>query len=496
MIFWWCLVSFLLAQENPEAADSSETEDTPVVMEEIAGDVNLTGHRAWRPPSYMAQNSPLGYDENTFEVPPGLETNFKFWLDIYTKYTTDQGVLHDSEDLSFVYEALDFSHIASRSDLTNGEKEKARRKAVKDAKKRVEDLLTRLHHTKDPSTLSADEKRIWDAFANDTSKNKFLEAKKKNRLRLQLGLRDRTIQGIFFSGRYLEDFEKIFADAGLPLELTRLVFVESSFNVLARSKVGASGLWQIMRATGRPYMMINDTVDKRNHPIEATKMAAKLLRNNYVMLQSWPLAITGYNHGPSGVQRLTRIHKTRDISELVSKTDSRKRLGFASRNFYACFLAALEAERKADYYFGNILWSQPLNAVDFKLEFPILYSDVLRWFDGDDQKAQIFNPQITSSARKFGRSLPRGAVISVPKSKLEFVIGELEEMKKKPAQNNRKRTASSIESAPNQPSYVVQRGDSLWTIGREFGVSHTEIMKINNLKSTDQIFPGQVLQVP
>jgi len=151
------------------------------------------------------------------------------------------------------------------------------------------------------------------------------------------------------------------------VELTRLAFVESSFNIMARSKVGASGIWQIMPYTARPYKMISTSVDKRNHPLEATKFAAKLLRDNYNMLESWPLAVTGYNHGPTGVKKMTKAYKTRDIATLIENVESRRSFGFASRNFYACFLAALEVERKANIYFDSVAWSKPLESQDLKL---------------------------------------------------------------------------------------------------------------------------------
>ena len=90
-----------------------------------------------------------------------------------------------------------------------------------------------------------------------------------------------------------------------------------------------------MRYTARPYLKINQSVDERNDPMAATRAAAKLLRNNYMMLEDWPLAVTGYNHGPAGVRRLVRKFMTKNLVELL---DVRKgRFGFASANFYTSF---------------------------------------------------------------------------------------------------------------------------------------------------------------
>ncbi len=422
-------VGKVLAQDN----DSSSAEDTPVILEEISAGKEFTGIRPWRPPEYLKQENALGWSPGVFEVPKGLEVNYTFWLDVYTKYTTDQGLIHDSEYIDLIYEVLNFSTISSRADLSNAQKNAHRLRLVNESKKRVKALLKKLQNLQEPSSLTQDEKRIWDYFQKISGEKKFEEATSKKRIRFQLGQRDRMIQGIFYSGRYLEDFEKIFREAGLPIELTRLPFVESSFNVLARSRVGASGLWQIMRATGKPYMMINKAIDKRNFPLEATRLVTRIFRYNYNMLKSWPLAVTGYNHGPAGVLRLTRIHKSQELGDLmglrslsnsVFKDSSRgtrsmgkRRLGFASRNFYISFLSALEAEKNAAKYFGSIYWSQPLNGVEVRLSKAVQWKDILELFDGNDKMAQVYNPHITSSARRFGYLIPRKSVVYLLKDK-------------------------------------------------------------------------------
>ncbi len=411
--------------DSKEEIKAEIEEDTPVSLEAIGGDRNLTGARPWRAPDFSNQEAALGWSETAFQVPKGMERQVQFWIDIYTKYNTDQGVLHDSENINIIYETLDFSDVTRLKDLTAHQKEKEKVRRVKESKKRVIDLLMRLQNTTDPNLLAAEEKRVWDAFENVHEKNKFKEAAQKGRLRFQLGQKDRIIQGIYFSGRYLEDFEKIFREAGLPMELTRLPFVESSFNVLARSKVGASGVWQIMRYTARPYMMMNNAVDKRNHPIEATKLSSKLLKINFNMLQSWPLAITGYNHGPSGVLKLTKKYNTRELPDLIQNADVAKRFGFASKNFYASFLAVLEVERNAPKYFGKVLWSQPLEGAEVTLTKPMKYQEILKWFEGNDQTAQIFNPQIAKMARQGKVTIPAKAVISVPKTRLEEILCEI-----------------------------------------------------------------------
>ena len=411
-------VDALVEQEFNASApdDSSEnSEDTPVALEEIQGEKYLTPYRPWRAPNYANQEEAIGYTKDTFSVPKGLEIPYKFWLDIYTKYTTDQGVLHDAEHMEIVYDVLDFTSITRRGDINIYQKEHLKLSMVKSAKKRVEVMLKKFSRLKDPGLLGPEELKFWKQFETLEGKTKFILATKKNRLRFQLGQKDRIVQGIYFSGRYIEDFEKTFREMNIPIEMTRLVYVESSFNVLARSKVGASGLWQLMPGTARPYMMINEAIDKRNHPQEAAKVAAKLLKFNYKLLQSWPLAVTGWNHGPNGILRLTKKYKTREIGDLVANVNSKKSFGFASQNFYASFLAVLEAEKNAPKYFGALNWSQPLDTFDFKLPKDVAYKEIKSWFDDDDLKTQIFNPHINKPARLNRVKIPKGAIISIPK---------------------------------------------------------------------------------
>lgn len=489
------------AAQEKEAEDSKFTpvidEDTPVSHEEIAGEKNLTSSRSWKAPDFSGQEGALGYDAQTFAVPKGLETNVKFWIDIYSKYTTDQGVLHDSEHIDLIYEELDFGSISARSDLNPHQKEAQKIKKVKEAKKRVIAMLEKFEKLSDPSKLTFAEKRIYDYFQKDTRKRKFWEASKKNRLRFQLGQKDRVIQGIYFSGRYIEEFEKIFREEGLPIELVRLPFVESSYNVLARSKVGASGLWQIMPYTMKGFMKKYAAVDLRNHPVEATKLAAKLLRINYKMLQSWPLALTGYNHGPSGVLRLTKKYKSRDIGELVAQ----KRFGFASRNFYASFLAILEVTTHAPKYLGSVSWSQPLDSADLKLPLAVHYKDILRWFDYDDLKAQVFNPHITRLARTRNRQIPKNIFISVPKAKADIAKKELESIealkKAQAAAQAEGRAPSSIEVESQQPFvHKARRGDTLRKLATEYGTTVKEIMVVNKWKKEVRLRRGQRVLIP
>ena len=95
------------------------------------------------------------------------------------------------------------------------------------------------------------------------------------------GQADRFREGLERSSQWEAHIAQTFASQGLPPELAVLPHVESSFDPTAYSKVGAAGLWQFMRSTGRRYLRIDDAVDERMDPFRATEAAAQLLDYNY-----------------------------------------------------------------------------------------------------------------------------------------------------------------------------------------------------------------------
>ena len=146
---------------------------------------------------------------------------------------------------------------------------------------------------------------------------------------------------------------RVLEQHGVPEEIAALPHVESSFNPAAYSKVGAAGLWQFMPSTAKRFMRVDGVVDERLDPYSATEAAANLMLYNYRLLGSWPLAVTAYNHGPGGLRRAQEELGTSDIAVIVKRYQGAT-FGFASRNFYVAFLAALEVDRNAEKYFGPI----------------------------------------------------------------------------------------------------------------------------------------------
>src|SRR2546423_9587556 len=143
--------------------------------------------------------------------------------------------------------------------------------------------------------MYADDERIkelWGAGGTPARLRSAIED-----IRFQLGQADRFRAGLIRSGAWETHIAETLANLGLPAELAVLPHVESSFNPAAYSKVGAAGLWQFLRSTGRRYMRIDGAGGGRPDPFPSTEAAAQLLAYNHRVLGTWPLALTAYNHG-------------------------------------------------------------------------------------------------------------------------------------------------------------------------------------------------------
>jgi membrane-bound lytic murein transglycosylase D len=198
--------------------------------------------------------------------------------------------------------------------------------------------------------LSAEDKRLLALWGPNPSAIILKDA--TTRIRFQLGQADRFKEGLIRSSSWETHIAETFANQGLPPELAALPHVESSFNAAAHSKVGAAGLWQFMRSTGRRYMRVDDAVDSAS-----TRTARRKPRPSYWPITTgcsrWPLALTAYNHGAAGMRRAKESVGTDDYVK-INRTYTSRTFGFASRNFFPSFLAALTIDENPEKYFGAL----------------------------------------------------------------------------------------------------------------------------------------------
>ena len=409
-------------------------------------------------------------------VPEELGPEFRFWRDIYAKYDKSKVVLHHPRHLGIVYEVVNLSDIDNDPRLTDVERARMRENRVNARRADYAEALERL--ALGSSSGSEEEIRIKKLFENVLEEDKYKRAAEDG-VRSQTGQRDKFIAGLARSGRYLGEIESLFSAYGLPRELTRLIFVESMFNLQAVSKTGASGIWQFMPATGKLYLQMNEIVDERNDPVAATHAAARLLRHNYDELGTWPLAVNAYNSGRGRMKQAVERLGTTDIAKIIREFES-PGYGFASRNFFPEFLAALEVAEKADEYFGPIEHDPPLRYESVTLKHTILLPEAAKISGIELSELAELNPAITPRAASGARPIPAGFEMRVPEGKGELFLAA---------------AARSPSSRTGPLKHLVAKEETLQAIARMYGVEPRAIVEANEGMGW-RVKTGQTILVP
>ena len=371
-------------------------------------------------------------------------------------------------------------------------------------------------------------------------------------VRFQLGQADRFRAGLQRAGSWEPHIAETLAAAGLPPEIAVLPHVESSFQPAAMSKAGAAGLWQFIRSTGRRYLRIDGAVDERLDPYRSTEAAAQLLSYNYSLLGSWPLAITAYNHGAEGMRRAREQLGTDDIVQIVRHYQSRT-FGFASRNYYCSFLAALRLDRDPEKYFGALRPDPAVPTHELRLTAPARADELASVLKLDRDTLQALNPALRAAVWRQKQPVPRGYRLHIPEELLSWTgeslaarlaaapgagapaapvlvaaagskvapsrVAAASEL---PLARSRSRTQimppvqatlvslpagggpmtrgrSAAEVAASAAAYdamyVVRSGDSLATIALNTGVEPVQLIAINGLRDGEHIYEGERLEL-
>ncbi len=405
-----------------------------------------------------------------FVRPAELEADVTFWRRVYTEVTTQGGLLHDPEDLAVVYAVMQLP-----SDLSP----RQRSQQIEDEKKKYARMLGRL--ASGASDLSAEELRVQGLWPKGTRRARFEQAARS--VRFQLGQADRFREGVVRSGAWHDHIASTFERLGLPRELVALPHVESSFNTHAYSKVGAAGMWQFMPSTGRRFLRIDAAVDERLDPYRSTEAAARFLEQNYLVLGSWPLALTAYNHGPGGMRRAKEQLGTTDITTIVRQYNSRT-FGFASRNFYVAFLAALEVDADPEKFFGPIRRAPADTSRVLALPSYVPASGLLAALELDREELRRLNPSLLPSVWNGARHVPRGFQLRLPAAiDPGTALARIAE-------------APRFEAQVADTQHRVRGGESLSVIASRYGVGLAQLASLNDLRSPYRIRAGQVLTLP
>jgi membrane-bound lytic murein transglycosylase D len=409
-----------------------------------------------------------------FPHPPELEKDVRFWIRVYTEVTTDQGLLHDDWDLGLVYEVLRFDPASSPAQ---------RERLVAAAKARYAGLLRRFA-AGETDDLTPHERRILHAFGEHATPQDFRDA--IDRIRFQLGQADRFREGLIRAAVWEKQIARTLTQHGVPAEIAALPHVESSFNLAAYSKVGAAGLWQFMPSTARRYMRVDGLVDQRLDPYTATEAAANLMLYNYRLVGTWPLAVTAYNHGPGGLRTAQDELGSSDIAVIVKRYQG-KTFGFASRNFYVAFLAALEVDRNAEKYFGPIPRLPETDSTTVELPDYIPVDALAKAFKVDMGALRVLNPALRPPIWNGSRFVPRGYTLRLPgtppQAEIDAAWGRLPPAQRYVAQRNDGR-------------YKIRRGETLASVAAASGVSLNRLLATNGWSGAHAVTRGEVIHIP
>jgi membrane-bound lytic murein transglycosylase D len=182
-------------------------------------------------------------------------------------------------------------------------------------------------------------------------------------------------------------------------------------------------MWQFIRSTGRTYMNVNSSIDERLDPVVAADAAARYLKNSYSKLRSWPLALTSYNHGLGGMLRAKERYGT-DIARIVRDYDGRY-FGFASRNFYAQFLAAVHVARNADRYFPEgVRLEPPLTDQPLRLRYAVSVDELSRHYRVPPSALVARNRAWLEPVRSGTRPVPAGSTVWLPQGASRLARGQ------------------------------------------------------------------------
>jgi membrane-bound lytic murein transglycosylase D len=421
--------------------------------------------------------------EVPFPRPATIEPNVDFWVDIFTAYGVRDFVLVDSTHIWRVYALyhLPGDGPPSRSDI------KWVNVYLKDKYSRI---LDRLAAGEQPITY--DERRVAELF-KDQPRSAFRVA--EDNLRVQEGMRERFRKGLLRSRYYRPTMERIFRDAGLPPELVTLAQVESGFQTRARSSAGAAGIWQFTRSTGRKFMHVSRYRDDRLNPYRATIAAAKLLRYNYDLLGDWPLAITAYNYGTGGVARAANEFDG-DYSRLIKHYDG-PHFGFAVKNYYAEFLAALQVHRYEDAYFPGIQ-SQ-------SVQIAVTHNYTVRRGDTPSSIAERFGISPTRLMDANGisnaRYLRAGATLVIPAARMGTMAENTWHRVDSESHTPHASVHSVSDTAQHAPvgsqgHHRMRRGETLYRIADHYDVPVKALMKANGIDNPRRVRAGTMLVIP
>ena len=256
----------------------------------------------------------------------------------------------------------------------------------------------------------------------------------------------------------------------IPLELKYLSIVESALNPKARSRSGATGLWQFMYPTGKEYgLKVTSYIDERQDPLKSTIAACAYFEKLYNMFGDWDLVLAAYNGGPGTLKRA--IAKT----EFASYWDLRPYLPKETQEYVPKFIAISYAMTFYKEHEIEIIYSEmditESDTISFKKQVP--YNLISDMFCVTKATLNYLNPAYKKDIIPLGDNicLPKDVIMDVVRNE-DFFYEYLEKVENKEILVNESRLI-----------YIVEKGDYLGKIAKQYNLSILDIKQWNNLHS-------------
>lgn len=307
---------------------------------------------------------------------------------------------------------------------------------------------------------------------------------------------------------YFPMIEETLDKYGLPLELKYLTIVESALNPTARSRRGASGLWQFMMSTGKSYgLEINSLIDERRDPVKSTVAACRYLKDLYDIYGEWNLVIAAYNCGAGNVNKAIR--------RANGKMDFWKIYGFLPRETRAYVPLFIAANYMMNYYAYHQLYPAQMempSATDTVMINQRMHFDqISTLLNIDKEELRALNPQykkdiIPGNGKPYALKLPSQLAYTFAEKEkdianyntegLSTTHSTVEDIKPQVMQD-KTLTKNENQFASNETvRYKVLAGESYYTISKKFpGYDPTDLMRLNNTRSS-ALKKGQYIRVP
>jgi membrane-bound lytic murein transglycosylase D len=281
---------------------------------------------------------------------------------------------------------------------------------------------------------------------------------------------------------YFPMFEQYLDQYDIPLEMKYLSIVESALKPKARSRVGASGLWQFMYGTGKQFdLKVSSYVDERYDPLKATIAACKYLSQLYKIFGDWDLALAAYNSGPGNVRKAIKRSGGYRNYWNIRPYLPRETAGYVPA-FYATMYIFEYADEHKIYSKLPKFFNFQTDTIHVKRT--ISFDQISEIINVDEKVLSFLNPAYKLDIipfikdRNYALRLPSNKVVEfLDKEKELYALADLDDAK-------REKPLPKYFEMDKRIRYKVRSGDYLGKIANKFGVRVSNIKRWNRLKSS------------